>query len=322
MPAARTAILACLLSVHALAGSSTDYSLETAVLDGGGAAGLSSSYALNPSIGSGAAGASTGFAVRSGFSGILSDASSLVLAAAGAAGSMNERATLQLEARIRYDDDTLAAVALPAADLTWSVAEGPLAEINSAGLAAASSVYQNTSATAKATYQGVDGRLEISVRNLTDDDFETYASDGLTDTWQVSYFGVSSAQAAAGANPDGDTLTNLQEFAFGTDPSQSSGGTVQWTGSTLLAAGQPVLFTSGTAASFTYYAVFARRKDFAAAGLTYTVEFSGDLATWMDSTSTPSVLADDGTIQVVSVPYPFFVNGKKATFFRVKVQSL
>jgi hypothetical protein len=68
--------------------------------------------------------------------------------------------------------------------------------------------------------------------------------------------------------------------------------------------------------------VFARRKDFAAAGLTYTVEFSGDLATWMDSTSTPSVLADDGTIQVVSVPYPFFVNGKKATFFRVKVQSL
>ena len=322
MPAARTAILACLLSVHALAGSSTDYSLETAVLDGGGAAGLSSSYALNPSIGSGAAGASTGFAVRSGFSGILSDASSLVLAAAGAAGSMNERATLQLEARIRYDDDTLAAGALPAADLTWSVAEGPLAEINSAGLATASSVYQNTSATAKATYQGVDGRLEISVRNLTNDDFGTYASDGLTDTWQVSYFGVSSAQAAAGANPDGDTLTNLQEFAFGTDPSQSSAGTVQWTGSTLLAAGQPVLFTSGTAASFTYYAVFARRKDFAAAGLTYTVEFSGDLAIWMDSTSTPSVLADDGTIQVVSVPYPFLVNGKKATFFRVKVQSL
>jgi len=26
-------------------------------------------------------------------------------------------------------------------------------------------------------------------------------------------------------------------------------------------------------------------------------------------------------IQVVSVPYPFFVNGKKATYFRVRVQS-
>ena len=322
MPAARIFIIACLLSVHALAGSSTDYSLEPAVLDGGGAAGSSSSYALNPSIGSGAAGASAGFAVRSGFSGILSDASSLVLAAAGAAVSMNERATLQLEARIRYDDDTLAAVALPAADLAWSVAEGPLAEIDSTGLATASSVYQNTPATATATYQGVDGRLEISVRNLTNDDFETYASDGLTDSWQVRYFGVSSAEAAAGANPDGDTLTNLQEFAFGTDPSQLSGGAVQWTGSTLLAAGQPVPYASGTGRRFTFRAVYSRRKDFAAAQLSYTVEFSGDLATWKASTATPSVLADNGEIQVVSVPYPFFVNGKKATFFRVKVQSL
>ena len=322
MQIARIFIIAYLLSVPAGAGNSADYTLEPAVLDGGGAAGSSISYALNPSIGSGAAGASTGFAVRSGFSGILSDASSLVLAAAGAAVSMNERATLQLEARIRYDDDTLSAVALPAADLAWSVAEGPLAAINSAGLATANSVYEDTPAMAKAIYQGVDGRLQLTLRNLTNDDFGTYASDGLTDTWQVRYFGVSSAQAAAGANPDGDTLTNLQEFAFGTDPLQSSGGTVQWTGSTMLAAGQPVLFASGTAGSFNYYAVFARRKDFAAAGLTYIVEFSGDLATWMASTSTPLVLADDGTIQVVSVPYPFFVNGKKATFFRVKVQSL
>jgi len=67
--------------------------------------------------------------------------------------------------------------------------------------------------------------------------------------------------------------------------------------------------------------VFSRRKDFATAGLTYSVEFSGDLATWKTSASTPTVLADDGEIQVVSVPYPFFVNGKKAAYFRVKVQS-
>ena len=321
MHSARTAILACLLSVPALAGSSTDYSLEPAALDGGGMAGSSSSYALNPSIGPGAAGASAVYALRGGFSGMLSDASSLVLAATGAAVSVNERATLQLEARIRYDDDTLAAVALPAANLTWSVAEGPLAAVNSAGLATAGSVYQDTPATARAVYQAVDGRLQITVRNLTTDDFGTYASDGLEDAWQVRYFGVGSAQAAAGANPDGDSLTNLQEFAFGTDPSKSSGGSVQWTGSTLLAAGLPVPYASGTAGSFTFRAVFARRKDFAAAGLSYSVEFSGDLTTYKASTSTPSVLADNGTIQVVSVPYPFFVNGKKATYFRVKVQS-
>ena len=322
MPAARIFIIACLLSVHALAGSSTDYSLEPAVLDGGGAAGSSSSYALNPSIGSGAAGASAGFAVRSGFSGILSDASSLVLAASGAAGSMNERATLQLEARIRYDDDTLSAVALPAADLAWSVAEGPLAEIDSTGLATASSVYQNTPATATATYQGVDGRLEISVRNLTNDDFETYASDGLTDSWQVRYFGVSSAEAAAGANPDGDTLTNLLEFAFGTDPSQASGGSVQWSGSSLITAGSPIpyVFQGGTG-TFSYRAAFSRRKDYSLHGLSYKVEFSADLNTWKASTAAPTVLADDGSVQVVYVPYLVFVNGRKATFFRVGVQN-
>jgi hypothetical protein len=58
------------------------------VLDGGGAAGSSADYALNPSIGPGAAGASEGYALRGGFSGMLSDAASLVLAAAGAAVSL------------------------------------------------------------------------------------------------------------------------------------------------------------------------------------------------------------------------------------------
>ena len=138
----------------------------------------------------------------------------------------------------------------------------------------------------------------------------------------MQYFGESGSQTAAGADADSDGLSNLLEYAFGMNPRQGSRGMLQWSGSNLLEPGVPTPYASGTAGSFNYYAVFARRKDFAAAGLTYTVEFSGDLAIWMDSTSTPSVLADDGTIQVVSVPYPFFVNGKKATFFRVKVQSL
>lgn len=322
MSSALIAILAFLLSVPALAGSSTDYSLEPAVLDGGGSTGSSTDYALNPSIGPGTAGASEGYALRGGFSGMLSDASSLVLATAGAASSMNERATLQLEARIRYDDDTLATFTQPEAGLTWTVAEGPLAAINSAGLATAGSVYQDTPATVRALYQGLDALLPITVRNLTNDDFGAYAYDGLADPWQVLYFGVGSAQAAAGANPDGDTLTNLQEFAFGTDPSQPSGGSVRWNGSTLLAAGLPVPYATNGSRGFTFRAVFSRRKDFATAGLSYIAEFSADLATWKASSSTPSILADDGTTQVVSVPYPFFVNGKKATFFRVRVRAL
>jgi hypothetical protein len=323
MSSTRTAILLFLLSVPALAGSSADYSLEPAVLDGGGAAGSSADYALNPSIGPGAAGASEGYALRGGFSGMLSDAASLVLAAAGAAVSMNERATLQLEARIRYDDDTVAAFALPAANLTWSVAEGPLAAINSAGLATAGSVYQDTEATARAIYRGLEGYLPLTVRNLTNDDFGSYAADGLPDPWQVQYFGEAGLPIVAGADadPDADGLSNFQEYAFGMDPSVSFSGVVRWSGSNLLERGVPTPFASGTAGSFTFRAVFARRRDFVAAGLTYTVEFSGDLITWRASTSTPSVLAEDGVIQAVSVPYPFFVNGRKATYFRVRVQS-
>lgn len=80
-------------------------------------------------------------------------------------------------------------------------------------------------------------------------------------------------------------------------------------------------FASNMADSVAFRAVFARRKNHVAAGLSYTVEFSGDLATWRASTSTPSVLADDGEVEAVFVPYPLFVNGNEARFFRVKVQS-
>lgn len=323
MHSARTAIVSFLLSVPALAGNSTDYSLEPAVLDGGGTAGSSADYAINPSIGPGAAGASEGYGLRGGFSGMLSDAASLVLAAAGAAGGMNEGAALQLEAWIRYDDDSLLALDQPLADLTWSVMEGPLADISSAGLATAGSVYQDTAATVTAMYQGLEGYLPLIVSNFANDDFGSYAADGLPDPWQVQYFGESGLQTVAGADadPDADGVTNFQEYAFGMNPSVGFSGVVRWSGANLLERGVPTPFASGTAGSFTFRAVFARRKDFAAAGLSYTAEFSGDLSTWRASTSTPSVLADDGVIQVVSVPYPFFVNGKKATYFRVRVRS-
>jgi len=45
-------------------------------------------------------------------------------------------------------------------------------------------------------------------------------------------------------------------------------------------------------------------------------QFSGDLVTWANSTATPTALSDDGSYQIVSVPYPPFSGGKKAHFFR------
>ena len=62
-----------------------------------------------------------------------------------------------------------------------------------------------------------------------------------------------------------------------------------------------------------------RRKDYIAAGLTYTPQFSVDMQTWQDSTATPTVLADDGTWEIVSVPYIRSIGGRKARFFRMSV---
>ena len=68
-----------------------------------------------------------------------------------------------------------------------------------------------------------------------------------------------------------------------------------------------------------YRAVFIRRKDYLAAGLVYTPQFSANLGTWANSLIEPTVLADDGTFQAVSVPYPPFIGGKKVRFFRMSI---
>jgi hypothetical protein len=47
--------------------------------------------------------------------------------------------------------------------------------------------------------------------------------DGLPDAWQSQYFGTTSApEAALGADPDQDGMSNEQEYYAGTDPSRSS----------------------------------------------------------------------------------------------------
>ena len=68
-------------------------------------------------------------------------------------------------------------------------------------------------------------------------------------------------------------------------------------------------------------AAFGRRKDYVTAGLTYTVQFSNDLATWVADWTTPTVIADDGEIQIVTVPYPSVPDGRTTSFFKVIVTT-
>jgi len=132
--------------------------------------------------------------------------------------------------------------------------------------------------------------------------------------------GVASNPTALGTNG----LPNLLNFAFGIDPVTGGSGELQYAGTlagggTIIATGLPRTWVESSGSGVDFRALFVRRKDYVAAGLIYTPQFSADLATWVNSTAVPVVLADDGVNQIVSVPYPAFIAKKKARFFRISV---
>jgi 2',3'-cyclic-nucleotide 2'-phosphodiesterase (5'-nucleotidase family) len=146
--------------------------------------------------------------------------------------------------------------------------------------------------------------------------------------WRQEYFGNPDGSGNEGntGDADGDSVNNLFEFAFGTNPSSAVSGTgeLSYLGTfagegSIGSTGQPITGFEHVPNSVDFRFVFIRRKDYQAAGLIYTPQFSADLETWRSSTAVPEILADDGTHQVVSVPYIRFINGRKAQFARLMV---
>jgi len=127
---------------------------------------------------------------------------------------------------------------------------------------------------------------------------------------------VSNDPSALGSNG----LENLLNFAFGVNPVTGGRGALIYTGTfagsgAITATGQPIVKVESVADC---RVLFVRRKDFSSAGLTYTVQFSFDLNSWVNNSFTPKVLADDGTNQIVAVSFP--PNGaNKAQFARLNV---
>jgi hypothetical protein len=71
-------------------------------------------------------------------------------------------------------------------------------------------------------------------------------------------------------------------------------------------------------------ALFSRRKDTQQpGGSAMQLQFKAALADaqWVDSLATPTVLADDGTLQIVSVPFPLLPDGRQAQFVRLSAPS-
>lgn len=147
--------------------------------------------------------------------------------------------------------------------------------------------------------------------------------DGLPDAYELAN-GLDRFTANETANPDSDAFDNFSEYAFGTNPVVSDSGELVYTGTlagggTMVRGGSQIIRIEGGANGADFRCLFARRKD--DPGLTYIPEFSVDLAAWTPSTAVPVVLADDGTYQVVSVPFTRFINGKKARFFHVRASK-
>lgn len=143
----------------------------------------------------------------------------------------------------------------------------------------------------------------------------------------ASQFENTFTDTALTSNPDGDSLNNLQEFAFGMDPTTPTTSALSFdVGGEVTEPGVPLL----RFAASQYSAVFARRKDHASAGLTYTAEFSADLKVWESydaSTGTVLTGAGPGALEAVSLEFPATVpvyggGAEQAPkFFRVGVEE-
>ena len=122
------------------------------------------------------------------------------------------------------------------------------------------------------------------------------------DTWMDGFPSITGADRLSTADPDGDGLTNQQEYAFGLNPTL---------GSSVNPITVPLDKTTGT---FTY----TRRATPAITGLAYTVLTSTDLVTWTPDGGSESI-ATAGEVQSVTftVTNPA-VDGK--LFVRVKAQ--
>ena len=123
-------------------------------------------------------------------------------------------------------------------------------------------------------------------------------------------------------DPTANGGANVQAFAFGMTP--GAGGALVFNGNfsaggTIGRNGLPITMVESIANGTDYRALYVRRKDAAALGLAYRVDFSATLASWSTSAAVPTALADDGTYQIVSVPYPAFIIGGQTSFFHVRV---
>jgi hypothetical protein len=268
--------------MHAETRSSGSYSIATDTADAGGQRTTSSAYTNDGSLG-GISGISTvaspAQTAKAGYIGQLTEVTALQLAATPT--TVNEIGTRQLSAAQLLDDLTL--ITIPANSVYWDIQAGSLTSIDANGLATASTVYEDTAATARGAYAGLTGTLDLTVLDSIPDNFSSYAGDGLADNWQFGFFGLDNPDAAPTLDPDGDGQNNAFEFIAGLIPTNAQS---RFSLSIAPVSGQPtqkkVIF------------------DPLVAGRTYTVLVSPDLTNGSWNPLTGSTASDDGVERTVT----------------------
>ena len=216
----KASALVALGMVLLAAWGSANAASTVSVLDAGGKRASSASYVMDGSLGSfvGSAGANSPRVVaRHGYAGQLYDVQSLALSASPT--NVNETSTSQLAAQAILDDSTL--LSLSATSVAWTVVSGLISSISANGLATTTNVYQDTGGAVRADYQSRFATLPLTIRNVGNDDFGTYARDGIDDAWQVRYFGLSNPNASPLADADRDGMDNYHEYIADTSPTNA-----------------------------------------------------------------------------------------------------
>lgn len=236
--------------------------------------------------------------------------------------TVNNAATLAVGSTLKIDVDGVAADLLAVsgvldvtgATIDFSVISAPTEAVYL--IASGSSIVGTpTTADEPAGYS-----LSISATEIT------LVSDTATgyDLWAYSN-GLTSANNGISDNPDSDSLVNLLEFAFGTNPNLNDATMLSVTDGASFTPGTQIVEISTPFTPGNIKALYVQHKDPSAAGLTYVPQFSADLSNWETYASpvTPTVVSTQaGDYEVVEVPYMVFLsNGQKASFCRILVNS-
>lgn len=173
---------------------------------------------------------------------------------------------------------------------------------------------QNTSGSKVGSY----GWEELARSNLVQS--VTVLNTGAVDTylhWQKLHQ-LSGTGSGQGEDFDGDGITNLLEFTFGSNPKLGSRTLVATSGGNILTLGLPDLQVIGSGDQRRIKATFVRRVA-DASGMTCVASFGDAPLTLSPAASGTSVIATDGTYEVVTVEDQVAVPASERRFGAVNV---